>query len=173
MLWLNACIKETVRLHPLAQSLFRQTAQDDVLPLAEPIITSDGKSCSQVPIAKGQVVMASIYTYNRLPSVWGDDADEWNPNRFLDGRDIKQTSLGVMRICMVLSVLLTFSASIRGCIGWRFAVMELQSVVTELLSEFEFSMPKGVYRLQHGPAGIVLIPIVPERQSKELKSRCL
>ena len=31
----------------------------------------------------------------RLPSVWGDDAEEWNPNRFLDGRDIKQMSLGV------------------------------------------------------------------------------
>ncbi len=25
----------------------------------------------------------------------GDDAEEWNPNRFLDGRDTKQTSLGV------------------------------------------------------------------------------
>ncbi|KAK0493384.1 cytochrome P450 [Armillaria luteobubalina] len=155
MLWLNACIKETLRLHPLAHCLFRQPAQDDVLPLAEPIITSDGKSCSQIPIVKGQVVMASIYTYNRLPLVWGDDADEWNPNRFLDGRDIKQTSLGVY------ANLLTFSAGIRGCIGWRFAVMELQSVVTELLSNFEFSMPKGVSRLQHGPAGIALIPIVP------------
>ncbi|KAK0229262.1 cytochrome P450 [Armillaria nabsnona] len=155
MLWLNACIKETLRLHPLAHCLFREPAQDDILPLAEPIITSDGKSCSQIPIPKGQIVLASIYTYNRLPSVWGDDAEEWNPNRFLDGRDTKQTSLGVY------ANLLTFSAGIRGCIGWRFAVMELQSVVTELLSNFEFSMPKGVSRLQHSPAGIALIPIVP------------
>ncbi|KAK0430809.1 cytochrome P450 [Armillaria borealis] len=142
MLWLNACIKETLRLHPLAHCLFRESAQDDVLPLSEPIITSDGKSYSQIPIPKGQVVLASIYSYNRLPSVWGDDAEEWNPNRFLDGRDTKQTSLGVY------ANLLTFSAGIRGCIGWRFAVMELQSVVTELLNNFEFSMPKGVSRLQ-------------------------
>ncbi len=34
-------------------------------------------------------------------------------------------------------------------------------MVTELLSNFEFSMPKGVSRLQHSPAGIALIPIVP------------
>ncbi|KAK0438186.1 cytochrome P450 [Desarmillaria tabescens] len=155
MLWLNACIKEVLRFHPLGHILFRQPAQDDVLPLSEPITTSDGQVYSQIPISKGQVVMTSIYTYNRLPSVWGEDADEWNPQRFLDGREVNQTSLGVY------SNLLTFSAGIRGCLGWRFAVMELQSVVTELLSNFEFSMLKGASKLQHGPAGTALIPIVP------------
>ncbi|KAK0455344.1 cytochrome P450 [Desarmillaria tabescens] len=155
MVWLNACIKEALRLHPLVHSLFRESAQDDVLPLAQPITTSDGKLCSQIPICKGQVVMTSLYSYNRLPSVWGDDAEEWNPSRFLDGRDAKQISLGVY------ANLLTFSAGIRGCIGWRFSVMELQSVVTELLSNFEFSMPKGAPRLQHGPAGMALGPNVP------------
>ncbi|KAK0438185.1 cytochrome P450 [Desarmillaria tabescens] len=156
MLWLNACIKETLRLHSPGHSLFRQAAQDDVLPLSEPITTSDGQVCSQIPICKGQVILASIYTYNRLPSVWGDDADEWNPRRFLDGRDVKQTSLGVY------ANLYGFVCSgIRGCIGWRFAVMEVQSVVTELLSNFEFSMPKGASKLQYGPAGPASIPIVP------------
>ncbi|KAK0473874.1 cytochrome P450 [Armillaria novae-zelandiae] len=155
MIWLNACIKEALRLHPLAYSLFREPAQDDILPLAEPIITSDGKLCSQIPIRKGQIITTSIYSYNRLLSVWGDDAEEWNPSRFLDGRDVKQISLGVY------ANLLTFSAGVRGCIGWRFAVMELQSVVTELLNNFEFSMPKGAPKLQHGPAGVTLSPIVP------------
>ncbi|KAK0457464.1 cytochrome P450 [Desarmillaria tabescens] len=155
MVWLNACIKEALRLHPLVYALSRESAQDDVLPLAEPITTSDGKLCSQIPISKGQVIMASVYTYNRLPSVWGNDAEEWNPGRFVDGRGIKQTSLGVY------ANLMTFSAGIRGCIGWRFAVMELQSVVTELLDNFEFSMPNGASKLQHGPVGAGLTPIVP------------
>ncbi|KAK0455342.1 cytochrome P450 [Desarmillaria tabescens] len=164
MLWLNASIKEALRLHPLAYGLFRESSQDDVLPLAQPITTSDGQLCSQIPIRKGQVILTSVYSYNRaglligdatrLPSVWGDDAEEWNPSRFLDNRDTKQLSVGVY------ANLLTFSAGIRGCIGWRFAVMELQSVVTELLSNFEFSMPKGAPRLQHGPAGQTLGPIV-------------
>ncbi|KAK0229231.1 cytochrome P450, partial [Armillaria nabsnona] len=157
MIWLNACIKEALRLHPLAYGLFREPAQDDILPLAEPITTSDGKLCSQIPIRKGQVVMASIYSYNRLPSVWGDDAEEWNPSRFLDGRGVKQISLGVYANLYAL-----VRAGIRGCIGSdRFSVMELQSVVTELLSNFEFSMPKGASKLQHGPAGMTLSPIVP------------
>ncbi|KAK0227612.1 cytochrome P450 [Armillaria fumosa] len=160
MIWLNACIKEALRLHPLVYCLFREPAQDDILPLAEPIITSDGKSCSQIPIRKGQIITTSIYSYNRLPSVWGDDAEDWNPNRFLDGRDGKQISLGVY------ANLLTFSAGVRGCIGWRFAVMELQSVVTELLSNFEFSIPKGAPKLQHGPAGVTLSPIVPGKEEE-------
>ncbi|KAK0221384.1 cytochrome P450 [Armillaria fumosa] len=154
MVWLNACIKEALRFHPLVYSLYRKSAQDDILPLAEPITTSDGKICSEIHISKGQTVMASVYTYNRLPSVWGEDAEEWNPRRFLDNRDIKRTSLGVY------ANLMTFSAGIRGCIGWRFSVMELQSVVAELLDNFEFSMPKGASKLQHGPAGAGLTPLV-------------
>ncbi|KAK0218550.1 cytochrome P450 [Armillaria nabsnona] len=155
MVWLNAVIKEVLRYHPLVYGLFREASQDDVLPLAEPIITSDGQSCSEIPISKGQVISASVYTYNRLPSVWGDDAAEWNPCRFLEDRGMKQESLGAY------ANLMTFGGGIRGCLGWRFAVMEMQSVVTELLSNFEFSIPKGAPELQHGPADPVLIPIVP------------
>ncbi|KAK0186093.1 cytochrome P450 [Armillaria mellea] len=160
MVWLNAVIKEVLRYYPLAYGLFREASQDDVLPLAEPIATSDGQLCSEIPISKGQTIFASVYTYNRLPSVWGDDAAEWNPRRFLEDRGIKQESLGVYANVM------TFSAGIRGCLGWRFAIMELQSVVSELLSNFEFSIPKGAPELQHGPAGFVLIPIVPGKANE-------
>jgi len=160
MAWLNAVIKEVLRFHPLVFVLFREASQDDVLPLAVPIITSDGQSCSEIPISKGQVISASLYTYNRLPSVWGDDAEEWNPCRFLEDRGIKQEPLGTY------ANLTTFSAGIRGCIGWRFAIMEMQSVVTELLNNFEFSIPKGAPELQHSPGGIVLIPIVPGKANE-------
>ncbi|KAK0479644.1 cytochrome P450 [Armillaria novae-zelandiae] len=152
---LNAVIKEVLRYRPLAHGLYREPAQDDVLPLAEPIITSDGTACSQVHIAKGQVIFASFYTYNRLPSVWGDDAGEWNPRRFIEDRGRKQESLGVY------ANLMSFSAGIRACMGWRFAVMEIQSVVTELLSNFEFSIPKGAPDILTCPVGFGTIPTVP------------
>ena len=33
---------------------------------------------------------------NRLPNVWGEDANEWNPDRFLDRqRDFRETSSNI------------------------------------------------------------------------------
>ncbi len=57
--------QEVLRYHPLIYGIFRKAAQDHVLPLAEPIITSDGQLCSKIPISKGQIIFASVYTYNR------------------------------------------------------------------------------------------------------------
>ncbi|KAK0472202.1 cytochrome P450 [Armillaria novae-zelandiae] len=160
MSWLNAAIKEVLRCHPVASGLLREASEDEVLPLAERIITSDGEPCSEIPISKGQVIFASVYTYNRLPSVWGDDAAEWNPGRFLEDREMKQEYLGTY------ANLMTFSGGVRGCLGWRFAVMAVQSVITELLSNFEFSIPQGAPELHHGPAGAALIPIVPGKENE-------
>ncbi|KAK0455304.1 cytochrome P450 [Desarmillaria tabescens] len=165
---LNAVIKEVLRYHPLVHGLYREPAQDDVLPLAEPIIMSDGKACSQVPIAKGQLLTGNIPVFRLFG---GDDAGEWNPRRFLEDRGKKQESLGVYANLMTsvrtilpylrsfIDYLATTGAGIRGCIGWRFAVMELQSVVTELLSNFEFSIPRGAPDIQHCPVGFATIPI--------------
>ncbi|KAK0470689.1 cytochrome P450 [Armillaria novae-zelandiae] len=152
--WLNAAIKEVLRCHPIAFGIFQEVSRDDVLPLAEPIITSDGEQCSEISISKGQVIFAAVYAYNRLPSVWGDDAAEWNPCRFLEDRGIKQESLGTY------ANLMSFGAGTHMCLGWRFALMEVQSVVTELLSNFEFSVPKGAPELKDGLAGATLNPIV-------------
>ncbi|KAK0431713.1 cytochrome P450, partial [Armillaria borealis] len=151
---LNAAIKETLRFHPFLATLNRISSEDDVLPLSKPVTASDGSAISEIPIPKGQVVLASIYTYNRLPSVWGEDADKWNPDRFLRPQSHKQTSLGVY------ANLMSFSAGIRACIGWKFAVMEMQVIVTELLSSFEFSLPEEGFALIHAFGAQSLSPVV-------------
>ncbi|KAK0478012.1 cytochrome P450 [Armillaria luteobubalina] len=155
MAWLNAVIKEGLRYHPLPYSLLREASQDDILPLAEPVLTSDGRWCSEIPISKGQIIFASV-----LPSVWGDDAAEWNPCRFLEDRVMNRESLGTY------ANLMTFGAGNHVCLGWRFAVMEMQTVVTELISNFEFTIPKGAPELRQGPAGTALIPIVPGKENE-------
>ena len=38
---------------------------------------------------------AQINMDQRLPQVWGEDADEWNPGRFLNTEIVSQTSIGV------------------------------------------------------------------------------
>ncbi|KAK0460556.1 cytochrome P450 [Desarmillaria tabescens] len=94
MPFLNAAIKEVLRLYPTIHSLVRMPSRDEVLPLAEPIITQDGRILNEVPVSKGQTVIASLYIYNRMPNIWGKDAGQWNPERFLDDEK-KQGPLGV------------------------------------------------------------------------------
>ncbi|PBK67824.1 cytochrome P450 [Armillaria solidipes] len=158
MPFMNAVIKETLRFHPIVPALLRIAAYDDVIPLTDPVTTSTGAKLTEIPVEKGQLVEIAIAYYNRNPTVWGSDADAWNPDRFLGELD-KQTPVGVY------ANLLTFSAGVRSCIGWRFAVMELQVILFELLESFKFTFPKEGIDIKRQHAGI-MIPMVRDEMSK-------
>ncbi|SJL11721.1 uncharacterized protein ARMOST_15129 [Armillaria ostoyae] len=143
MPFMNAAIKETLRLHPIVHSLTRTAPHDDVIPL------SGGKTLA---VPKGQTFICAMYAYNRLPSVWGDDAEEWNPARFLK-KDLP-VSLGVY------ANLMSFGAGARACIGWRFAIMEFQTIIARLIQNFEFSLPEGGIELQQFPGTPAVVPVV-------------
>jgi len=59
---------------------------------------------------------------------------------------------------------MTFSGGIRGCIGWRFAVLEIQAVLTEMLENFKFGIDKDVevIRLNAG----LMMPLVKGRETE-------
>ncbi|KAI0666538.1 PAH-inducible cytochrome P450 monooxygenase PC-PAH 4 [Trametes maxima] len=151
-------IKETLRMHPNAALLPRVATKDDVIPLAYPIVTTTGEVVSEIPVSKGHVIVASFATYQRLPEVWGEDADVWNPDRFSRMDVGKQTNVGVF------ANLMSFSAGTNACIGWRFSVIEQQAFVAELISTFQFSLPEGTHGektgLQRAPSGVAMIPII-------------
>ncbi|KAK7031124.1 hypothetical protein VNI00_013732 [Paramarasmius palmivorus] len=132
MPFLNAVIKETLRLHPIVLRLIREAEDDDVIPLAQPVVSTSGEMLTEIPVTKGQRVMVSIIGYNYSKAVWGEDAEEWNPARHLDAK--RTTTLGVF------GNLMSFSAGVRSCIGWRFAVHEMQTVTAMLVESFEFSI---------------------------------
>lgn len=54
-----------------------------VMPLSEPIRTVDGQFISEVPVLKGTSVYVGIQACNRNKALWGDDALEWKPERWL------------------------------------------------------------------------------------------
>ncbi|KAF9259745.1 cytochrome P450 [Marasmius fiardii PR-910] len=137
MAHLNRVIKETLRLHPIAPDLVREAGMDDVIPLDYPIMDASGSVLTQIPVVKGQRVHVNIYQYNRDKELWGEDAHEWKPSRFTDHQK-PTTTLGVY------GNLMTFSGGVRSCIGWRFAVLEIQVVLAALVESFVFSVPDGV-----------------------------
>lgn len=64
-------------------SLYR-TKEDVVLPLLWPIKAADGKDeIKEIYLRKNTNVIISIIGINRDKRVWGDDAEEWKPERWI------------------------------------------------------------------------------------------
>lgn len=160
MQYLNAVLKESMRHHPALYHNYRQAAQDGVLPLSKPIQTSKGL-VDHIPIAKGTKVILSIAAYHRNKDIFGEDADLYNPDRWLKSTDEakKRPSVGVY------SNLLTFSGGVRSCIGWKFALYELQSLTVEIINNFELSPTKDLERLRR-EACLVMLPTLEGEQLK-------
>ncbi|KAI0658317.1 PAH-inducible cytochrome P450 monooxygenase PC-PAH 1 [Cubamyces menziesii] len=150
-----AAMKEVMRLHPIAYALLRQATRDEVLPLAYPVTTTTGEVVDEVPIPKGTNCFISVWAYNRLPQIWGPDADEFVPERWIEHEKMGQTYVGVT------SNLMTFSAGLQACIGWRFSIIEMQAILVELIEQFEFAIPEDKPEILRFPAGLVA-PLVKD-----------
>ncbi|KAJ7250349.1 cytochrome P450 [Mycena rebaudengoi] len=112
---LNAFIKETLRMYPVVPLSEQIATQDTYLPLTNHVTTSSGEKLKVLPIRKGQIVNLAIASYQRLESLWGPDANEWKPSRWIEGTTYKGDALGPY------SNLLSFFGGPRACLGWRFA----------------------------------------------------
>lgn len=83
-----------MRFHGIVHMLVRIAEREDVIPLSQPIVSTTGELISEIPVSKGQYINASVCGYNRLKEVWGDDAHEFNPARFLETKT-GQITVGV------------------------------------------------------------------------------
>ena len=69
--------------HDPSYLLSGSTRKDVVLPLSTPIQDVGGRKVHEIFVAKNTNVFAHIYNLNRDPSIWGSDATEWKPERWL------------------------------------------------------------------------------------------
>ncbi|KAJ7775920.1 cytochrome P450 [Mycena maculata] len=135
---LNSIINEVLRLYspfPLAE---RVATDDCILPLSQPITLTDGRQISAIPIKKGQRLYIGIAAFHRVNAIWGPDAMEFRPSRWLENEPCKRggTTLGPH------ASLLAFLGGPGVCLGWRLAILELQVFVVELISRFVLSLPE-------------------------------
>ena len=61
-------MQETLRFHCIVYHLNRVASQEDVIPLAYPIVSDKGEVITEIAVAKGQIVMTNIAVYNRCAS---------------------------------------------------------------------------------------------------------
>lgn len=79
MKYLKHCVSETLRLLPPVPLIPKSAIRDTILPLGG---GPDGKSPIFVP--KGMYVLYHIWTLHRQKSVYGEDANEFRPERWAD-----------------------------------------------------------------------------------------
>lgn len=79
---LENCIREALRLESPSPEFLREATEDAVLPLAEPVVLSNGSSITSIPVPKGCWIIQSLLEVHRDKEIWGEDADVFNPDRY-------------------------------------------------------------------------------------------
>lgn len=120
--YLEAVVKETMRLHP-------------VVPLLIPRVSREHTSVAGYEIPVGTRVLVNVWAISRDPTVWGETAAEFQPERFLGSKvDVKGHDLE----------LLPFGAGRRMCPAHGLGLKMVQLVLANLLHGYAWRLPDGV-----------------------------
>ncbi|KAG2345548.1 cytochrome P450 [Suillus weaverae] len=139
---LNAVVRETLRLYPSLPVLTRRTTEAASIPLQFPVRSASGEEIDTVRVAKNQRLLISIIAANHNQAVWGEDASEWKPDRWLkSSQGVTPGDKDAVRYSGVYSSMMTFLAGNRSCIGFKFAEMEMKDVLAALLPAIHFALP--------------------------------
>jgi cytochrome P450 len=111
--FIDSCIKESLRLCPSVAQLPGRV-------LADEYHLSNGYI-----LPKGSRVILSIYSLHHNRKYWGDDVEEFRPDRFDE-----QSANGGKKVDPYLWV--PFSYGSRSCIGQQFSMIEQRVVLTML-----------------------------------------
>ncbi|OQD87706.1 hypothetical protein PENANT_c005G03902 [Penicillium antarcticum] len=116
--FLRRCIDEGMRLHSTSA-------------IGLPRLIAD--SCAGVEfegfhLPPGTILSVPSYTIHHMKEVWGDDVDEFKPDRWLNLTPQQKIAFN------------PFSYGPRACVGQNVAIMELQLIIGTLFHRYEFAL---------------------------------
>ncbi|KAM7266330.1 hypothetical protein ACFE04_004227 [Oxalis oulophora] len=117
--YLHATLTETLRLYPAVPVDPKLCLADDILP--------DGYN-----VKKGDIVMYKPYAMGRMKYVWGEDAEEFKPERWLDDKGVFRQESSFK--------FTAFQAGPRICLGKEFAYRQMKVFSIILLGSFKFRL---------------------------------
>ncbi|KAJ3559692.1 hypothetical protein NM688_g189 [Phlebia brevispora] len=137
--YLDAVCRETLRLHSPVSFTPREAQRDIVLPFSTPVRATDGTLLNEIVVPKDTLVIIGVRECNRSKALWGEDALEWKPERWLlpDGIPSSVKNAGIPG---VYSNLMTFLGGGNSCIGFKFSQLEMKVILAVLLSSFKFTL---------------------------------
>ncbi|KAF9313349.1 Protein kinase alk2 [Podila horticola] len=107
----EACLMEALRLYPSVPRNLKKCVKDDILP--------DGTK-----IYAGEWFTWSSYVMGRSELVWGKDAKEYKPSRWINTEKPSQGKFN------------SFHAGPRVCLGQQFATIEALTMIAMILSQY-------------------------------------
>ncbi|KAF9131316.1 hypothetical protein BGW39_001991 [Mortierella sp. 14UC] len=111
----KACFFETLRLYPSVPQNIRTVLEDDILP-------------GGIKVYKGERVTWGIWGMGRDTDIWGPDAEEFRPERWLQGDKFPSTKF------------VSFHLGPRTCLGQQFAYIQAITITSMLLQKFDFEL---------------------------------
>ncbi|KAI8603112.1 cytochrome P450 [Dissophora ornata] len=118
--FLKQVINETLRLYPAVPFNIKTCLEDDVLP-------------NGYFIPKGSLVVHSSYVTHRMKEYWGEDAEEFDPDRW-----------GPERVKIVRPFMFfPFHAGPRICLGQNFAYNQAMNTMTRLMQKYTWRVVEG------------------------------
>lgn len=117
--YLQAALKEALRMHPATG-----------LPLWRQVPAGGVTLCGQY-FPAGTEVGVNSWVAHRNQDVWGVDADDYRPERWLDSPEDKLRQMNAL--------FMPFGLGSRTCIGKNISLLEISKVVPQLLRKFDIS----------------------------------
>ncbi|XP_075986358.1 uncharacterized protein LOC142983408 [Anticarsia gemmatalis] len=114
LVYLEAAIKETIRLYPIGPVIARQATNDVEL--------------RNVTIPAGSNIIVHLWAANTDPEYWGPDAKEYKPERWFNDSLPEHPAAYA-----------SFSPGRRGCPGKAYALMYLKTTLAPLIRKYKFT----------------------------------
>ncbi|KAI1110951.1 cytochrome P450 [Nemania sp. NC0429] len=123
MPYLQAVIKEALRIHPATG-----------LPL-ERVVPAGGATISGCFFPAGTIVGINAWVAHRNTQVFGEDADEFRPDRWLTSDHNKLAAMNRQWI--------PFGVGSRTCIGRHISTLEISKLIPRIVRNFNFELLEG------------------------------
>ncbi|KAF9597336.1 hypothetical protein IFM89_017239 [Coptis chinensis] len=123
--YLQAIVKETLRLHPTGPLILRESTEDCTI--------------GEYDIPKGTRLFVNVWAIGRDPKHW-ENPLEFRPNRFLTEEGTGKSQLDVRGQHFHL---LPFGTGRRGCPGTTLALQVVQTTLASMIQCFEWNVGDG------------------------------